>query len=242
MAEFVIAHLYPDLMNLYGDRGNLICLQKRLEWYGHTCNIWPIALGEWQGLDGVDMVFMGGGSDREQDLVYRDLVHNIDKLMKMVEQGMPGLFICGAYQLLGKYYEASDGKKMDGLGLFNIFTQAETPRLIGNILIEADLGELVTVVGFENHAGRTYLNDSTLKPLGRVLNGLGNNGKDGTEGMRFNNLIGTYMHGPLLPKNPAVADFLIQAMVNRRGINLDRILDDRIEMFAHQQVKRKIMG
>ncbi len=243
MANFIIAHMYPDLLNLYGDRGNLLCLQKRLEWYGHDCMIKNIGLGENLDYNNIDMVFMGGGSDREQELVYQDLISKTDRLRAEIESGLPVLCICGAYQLLGMYYSSHDGKIMRGLGFFDFYTQGREGRLIGNILIQSRVtGQPIIVVGFENHGGRTYFEDPNIEPFGMVIKGYGNNGEDRTEGIVYNNLIGTYLHGPLLPKNPAVADFFIQAICNRKGVTIDKILDDSIENFAHEQVKKKLLG
>jgi len=243
MATFCIAHLYPDLMNLYGDRGNLICLQKRLQWYGHDCLVQPVNLNSEVDYSTFDMIFMGGGSDREQGLVYRDLLRRADQLWKQLDAGLPALFICGAYQLLGTHYESADGKQLKGLGFFNLCTRSEKERLIGNIVLACRINQqIITVVGFENHGGRTYLEDKSLEPFGMVLAGFGNNGEDGQEGVRYKNLIGTYLHGPLLPKNPAVADYFIHMMADRKGIEITGTLNDRLEDFAHQQIKRRILG
>lgn len=242
MAEFTIAHMYPDLMNLYGDRGNLLCLKKRLQWYGHQCVINDISLNSQLDYQNIDMLFMGGGSDREQGLVYQDLCHKAERLKQEIEDGLPVLFICGAYQLLGKSYIGADGETMDGLGFFNFYTRGSKDRLIGNILINSSItGEQVSIVGFENHGGRTYFEDNSLKPLGQVVKGFGNNGEDKYEGISYKNLIGTYLHGPLLPKNPAVADFFIQAMAQRKGVTINTTLDDTIENFTHNQVKNQIL-
>jgi len=241
MANFTILHMYPDLMNLYGDRGNLICLSQRLRWYGHTCSIESLGLGQSIDFSNIDMIFMGGGSDREQGLVYQDLLKKSDLLWAQIEEGFPALCICGAYQLLGKSYLAADGTEFEGLGFLDFYTQGAKDRLIGNILLECNLeGQKQTVVGFENHGGRTYLTDSSLTSFGRVLKGFGNNGRDKTEGIKYNNLIGTYLHGPLLPKNPHIADYFIKAMSKRKGINLDRQIDDSLEQFAHGQIIKKI--
>lgn len=241
--KFSIAHMYPDLMNLYGDRGNLICLQKRLEWYGHSCEIRPVFLEEPLDFGQIDMLFMGGGSDREQSLVYADLVQKADLLFAQLEAGLPALCICGAYQLLGAYYQSYEGQVMQGLGFFPFYTAGQRDRLIGNILLEAEIdGAASTLVGFENHGGRTWFQDSGLQPLGRVVAGHGNNGQDQTEGMRYRNLVGTYLHGPLLPKNPVLADFFIRNMAARKGIQIDLRLDDSIEHIAHEQVRNKILS
>jgi len=242
VAQFSIAHLYPDLMNLYGDRGNLICLQQRLQWYGHSCSLENISLPDAMNLARYDMVFMGGGSDREQGLVYQDLLGKGAQLLEHIEEGLPMLCICGAYQLLGMSYIAADGSTLDGLSFFNFRTVAGSPRLIGNVLLEADIDDqTMSVVGFENHGGRTIFGDPALMPFGRVIRGYGNNGEDGGEGLIYKNLIGTYLHGPLLPKNPAVADFFISAMARRRGVDLGTPPDDAIEIFAHDQVKNRLL-
>ena len=243
MEKLKIAHMYPDLMNLYGDRGNLICLQKRMQWYGLDCNIKNIHLEDKLDFNQIDMLFMGGGSDREQGLVYNDLIKKADQLMQHINDGLPMLCICGAYQLLGTYYKSHDGQVMEGLGFFPFYTVGKKDRLIGNILLESEFnGHKSTVVGFENHGGRTYFDDQNLQALGTVTKGHGNNGEDKTEGICFQNLIGTYLHGPLLPKNPLLADFFIQAMTQRKGIELDTVLDDSIENIAHEQVRKKIIS
>lgn len=242
MAEFNIAHMYPDLMNLYGDRGNPLCLKKRLQWYGHECVINDISLNSNLDYQNIDMLFMGGGSDREQGLVYQDLFNKADRLQQEIENGLPVLFICGAFQLLGKSYIGADGEIMDGLGFFNFYSRGSKDRLIGNIVINSNItGEQVSVVGFENHGGRTYFEDNSLQPLGQVVKGFGNNGEDKYEGISYKNLIGTYLHGPLLPKNPSVADFFIQAMAQRKGVTINTTLDDTIENFTHNQVKTQIL-
>jgi CobQ-like glutamine amidotransferase family enzyme len=243
LAHFNIVHLYPDLMNLYGDRGNLICIKRRIEWLGHDCTIKTVRLHEEVDFGNTDMLFMGGGSDREQVLVYRDLLTRADRIRELIEDGLPVLCICGAYQLLGKSYRAIDGTELDGLGFFNFHTTGEQTRLIGNILIECRLeNTLVEVVGFENHGGRTFLDDSSVEPLGRVIKGSGNNGIDGTEGIKYKNLIGTYLHGPLLPKNPTLTDWFIKNMADRRNTMLTKQLDNKIENFAHEQVKNRLLN
>lgn len=243
MAQFVIAHMYPDLMNLYGDRGNLVCLQRRIEWYGHNCRLKNVYKGEQIDFDSIDMLFMGGGSDREQELVYQDLLDRAEILKAKINEGLPVLCICGAYQLLGTSYRANDGSTMAGLGLFDFHTISKKSRLIGNILIECQFNDqVIEVVGFENHAGRTFINDPDLKPLGTVIKGYGNNGTDSTEGIKYKNLIGTYLHGPLLPKNPAITDWYINQMAIRRKVELGLPPDRRLEDFAHAQVKDKILS
>ncbi len=242
MTEFTIAHMYPDLMNLYGDRGNLICLKKRIEWYGYKCTIKIIRMGQSLDYSNIDMVFIGGGSDREQALVCHDLIKKKDDLMVAIESGLPMLCICGAYQLLGKAYLSHDERLLNGLGLLDFYTRGEQKRLIGNVVINSEIyGQNVSVVGFENHSGRTYFDDQRLKPFGKVIKGYGNNGEDNTEGIAYNNLIGTYLHGPLLPKNPAITDYFIKTMADRKGLTIENRLDDYIENFAQEQVKNKIL-
>lgn len=242
MGEFTIAHMYPDLMNLYGDSGNLICLQKRIEWSGHICKIVNIRPNQNIDYKGIDMIFIGGGSDREQRIVCQDLLKDRENFSQAIETGVPVLCICGAYQLLGTTYRSIDGQLIKGLGLLDFYTIGNPERLIGNILIETQiLGETVSVVGFENHCGRTYFEDPGLQPFGKVVKGYGNNGEDSTEGIRYKNLVGTYLHGPLLPKNPAIADFFIKTMAARKEITIEKVLDDHLEIFAHNQIKERLL-
>jgi CobQ-like glutamine amidotransferase family enzyme len=242
VVTFSIAHMYPALMNLYGDRGNLICLVKRIQWYGYRCIIKDFSIGSNLDYDNIDMIFMGGGSDREQGLVYHDLLSKAKRLQLEIENGLPVLCICGAYQLLGKSYIGSNGNIMKGLGFFDFYTQGSKDRLIGDIVLNSNItGENRSIVGFENHGGRTYFRDKHIQPFGQVVKGYGNNGKDGSEGLRYNNLVGTYLHGPLLPKNPHIADFFIHNMAKRKGINISISLDDAVERFAHKQVKDRIL-
>ena len=237
-----IAHLYPELMNLYGDQGNLTVLKRRAAWYGEPLEIIPIGLGEEIPFSSLDMIFMGGGSDREQGLLTRDLLRHADQLLQAIERGLPFLGICGAYQLLGKEYITFEGKRYPGLNLFPFHTEGKPDRLIGNIVLECTLdGERQTVVGFENHGGRTWLDGTDLLPWGNVRVGHGNNGEDGKEGFQYKNLIATYLHGPLLPKNPAVADFFLKKMFERKEIQIKTILDDTLENFAHQQILQRLI-
>jgi lipid II isoglutaminyl synthase (glutamine-hydrolysing) len=175
-------------------------------------------------------------------LVYNDLLRKADQLINHIQKGLPVLSICGAYQLLGQYYKALDGEVLKGLGFFDFHTVSKPGRLIGNVLIEIRFHDQNhTVVGFENHGGRTYFEGGQLEPLGKVIKGFGNNGEDRYEGIHYHNLIGTYLHGPLLPKNPVLADYFIRVMAERRGIEITAVLDDRIENLAHQQVEKKIL-
>lgn len=234
-----VCHLYPDLLNLYGDRGNVLAFVARCRWRGISVRVLEVGLGDPVDFGEVDFVFLGGGSDREQDIMARDLLARREDLAAAVEEGLVVLAICGGYQLLGRYYQAADGTLIPGLGLLDFHTRAGKKRLIGNVAVEVDLdGWQVTLCGFENHAGRTYLGD--LAPLGRVLAGHGNNGEDGTEGARYKNVFCSYLHGPLLPKNPALTDHLIRLALRRRGLPEElEPLDDTLEREAvHVMLRR----
>ena len=216
--EIRIAHLYPSLMNIYADRGNIIALTQRCSWRGIAVTVDEFGLGEAPGWSGYDFFYLGGGQDREQALVCQDLVLKGDGLAEAVEQDAVLLSVCGGYQLLGDYYRTGAGETMAGLGLFKAHTIAGERRFIGNVVIESQLGgQSMKLVGFENHSGRTYLDEGQL-PLGRVISGFGNNSEDGTEGIVYRNAIGTYLHGPLLPKNASLTDFLLlQSLRHRYG-------------------------
>lgn len=214
--KIVIGWLYPKLMNVYGDIGNVIVLSKRLEWRGIEPEVKKMDIGfPQEELDECDIIFMGGAQDRQQKIVEVDLKKKSKKLKEKIENGTPGLYVCGAYQLLGKHYKEADGSLIKGLGIFDLHT--ENPgdnfgRLIGNIIVDSDFGKLI---GFENHGGRTYLGKN-VRPLGKVVKGFGNNGKDGREGAIYKNSFGTYFHGPILPKNPKLADYLIKTALERK--------------------------
>ncbi len=239
--RFRIGWLYPDLMNIYGDRGNVSVLAHRTGWRGYRTEVVEIGLGECPDLERFDILFMGGGQDREQALVFRDFArHKAVPLAAALEAGAVMLTVCGGYQAMGHYYRTADGHVIEGLGLLDLHTEAGPDRCIGNVVLDCtELGiSPETVVGFENHRGRTRLGEG-LRPLGRVLKGFGNNGEDGYEGCRWNNLIGTYLHGSLLPKNPHLADWLIARALERRGITGLEPLDDRLELTAHRQVAER---
>jgi CobQ-like glutamine amidotransferase family enzyme len=241
---FHITHLYPHLLNLYGDQGNLNTLLRRLEWRGYTARVEPVNLAGEVDWNRTDMIFMGGGSDREQSLVLEDLRRHAAVLWEKIEAGLPALLICGAYQLAGREYR-HDAYAMEGLGWFDFYTVGGKKRLVGNVVLECEIdGYMVNVVGFENHAGQTYFGpDSGLQAWGRVIKGYGNNGSDLGEGIRYKNLIGTYLHGPLLPKNPGAADFFIRRMLERRGGDLPLpALDDGIEDYARHQIYHRLMS
>lgn len=236
-----IAWLYPDLMSTYGDRGNVIVLQKRCEWRGIEAQVVPITLETRNSaLSHCDIVFMGGAQDRQQKLAGEDFLNRKGPVVKnMVERGVPALFVCAAYQFVGHYYRPYEGKDIPGAGIFDLVTEHpgdQAKRLIGNVAAEVLHPEELagtTVVGFENHGGRTRLG-SRMQPFARVTRGGGNNGEDGYEGAVYNNAIGSYFHGPLLPKNPAVADWLItKALSLKYGKTISlKKLDDSLELKA----------
>ncbi len=241
MALIRIAHLYPDIMNMHADKGNLTCLKTRFYWLGFDCVIEGLNLKEKWDLNKYDMVFMGGGSDRELAMVREDMLLHLDHLSEEIDNGLPALFICGAYKLLGSHYESKTGEQIKGLDLFAFHTSCSAKRFIGDIAIKVAVGlESHIVVGFENHSGCTHF-DADLQPWGKVIKGYGNNNMDMQEGILFNNLIGTNLHGPLLPKNPAIADLFINSILHRKGIITIHKLDDQIENLAHTQVARDVL-
>jgi hypothetical protein len=233
--------LYPEQMNIYADRGNILFIRRRCEWRGIGFSYAAAGHGESLEATAHDLIYVGGGQDRDQRIVAEDMVVTKRRgLAEAVEDGAVVLAVCGGYQLLGHGYELA-GERIPGLGLADLETVRQPgPRLIGNIEIEVDLGHGPReLAGFENHGGRTYLGDGA-EPLGRVIRGHGNNGRDHLEGVRRLNMIGTYLHGPLLPKNAWLADRLIQLALGRRhGVEpeLDP-LDDALESAAHQSARR----
>ncbi|HWQ70982.1 MAG TPA: glutamine amidotransferase [Desulfitobacteriaceae bacterium] len=243
-----ICHLYPDLLDLYGDRGNILALAARCRWRGIETAVQRASLGDKLDFQNMDILFLGGGSDREQNLLVEDLMQRKIDLQAAIEDGLVVLTICGGYQLLGQYYQTAEGKKIPGLGILDLFTIAGSKRMIGNVVVELDCRlevmprtPLSTLVGFENHSGKTYLG-SGLEPLGKVLVGYGNNGEDKTEGVRHKNIFGTYLHGPLLPKNPDFADLLLQLALKRRGYaGQMELLDDRIERLSQQAMLKRLL-
>ncbi len=234
-----IYHLYPAHLNLYGDRGNLVALQKRAQWRGIKVNIIPVEPGSKIIFAKCDLLFMGGGQDSDQKLVAADLKNRSVEMKKAVEEGMAIFAVCGSYQLMGHYYRLQNGEKIGGLGFVDLFTEAGDERLIGNAIVECMLwSPSKTLVGFENHGGKTFLGPS-VQPLGKVVTGFGNNGQDKKEGAVYKNVIGTYLHGSLLPKNPWLTDYLLQKSLEYRSqdSNLED-LDDSIETGAHQEAIR----
>jgi len=231
-------------MNIYGDRGNILTLQKRAEWRGIPVEVRTIGRGPAPDLSDIDLIFWGGGQDRDQELVFKDAVaHKVDAIRRAIDGGAVVLAVCGGYQLLGEFYVTADGKKLPGLALVDLHTVPGSRRNIGNIIIETSLPGLdpPTLVGFENHSGKTYLGGG-LQPLGRVLRGAGNNGEDRSEGVTSGNVFGTYLHGSLLPKNPHFADLLIQRALSRRGGGTLAPLAATEELQAHQFVSERLLG
>ena len=272
-----IGWLYPELMSTYGDRGNIICLQRRCQWRGINVDIKRLDVGfNYKQLATCNLLFMGGAQDAQQKIVSRDFSTSKIKVLKeMIEDGIPGLYICGAYQFLGKYYKEADGTIIDGLGILDLYTEnrgEKAPRLIGDIVIKTDVianevkqsqingiassqampdprnDKKDYLVGFENHGGRTYLGKD-VKPLGKVLKGYGNNGQDQTEGAVYKNSFGSYLHGPIFPKNPHLADYLIKLALEKKyppsgeagkkPIDLPP-LDDSLEWQAHEAIVKAL--
>jgi CobQ-like glutamine amidotransferase family enzyme len=237
--RFTVGWLYPDLMNIYGDRGNILTLVKRAEWHGFEPRVIELQRGPAaEAMRDVDVFFFGGGQDREQALIYDDLrQYKQEGLKQAIGAGAQVLAVCGGYQLLGHYYQTADGERYDGIGLLDVTTQAGKKRFIGDVVVqtrvELDLAPN-TLVGFENHSGRTFLGPKA-KPLGKTILGHGNNGSDKTEGAVQGGIIGTYLHGSLLPKNPHLADHVISRAVSRRDEDASELshLDDSEELAAH---------
>jgi CobQ-like glutamine amidotransferase family enzyme len=243
--ELRLLALYPDQMNIYADRGNIIFLRRRCEWRGIGFSYAAAGPGDALDPESADFIYIGGGQDRDQVIVAGDMVRTKrEGLAAAVEDGAVLLAVCGGYQLLGHSYQLAE-QEIEGLGLADLTTVREPgKRLIGNIAIETDLGDGPQVIaGFENHGGRTYLDESAT-PLGRVVKGFGNNGRDGLEGIRRHNMIGTYLHGPLLPKNAWLADRLIELALRRRYGKVPALapLDDRFEVAAHEGARQAALG
>lgn len=237
MSKIHILHIYPDEMNTYGDRGNLLCLQRRAEWHGHEPVIHYYRVGDSLPRN-VDIVLGGGGQDSAQDDIQTDILRIGDELHKLVENNIPMLLVCGTYQLFGKRFVTNDGHEIKGINVFDVETFAGPKRLVGNSAVETtDFG---TLYGFENHSGRTILG-SDQQYLGKVTRGKGNNGQDGTEGARTNNAIGTYLHGPLLPGNPALADGLLRLALQCKSADasFSNIDDSLVTKMRQNAVNRK---
>ena len=240
--ELKICHLYPDVLNLYGDTGNIVCMSRRLQWRGLGVSVSKAPIGSPLGLSQYDLVFIGGGQDFEQQVLLDDLHRGRDReILAAVEDGLPFLTICGGYQMLGAYYETHTGERCDFIGALDLYTKGSDTRMIGNYKFQcSESAGGGVIVGFENHSGKTYLGPS-LEPLGRVLRGYGNNGEDGTEGAHYKNVFGTYSHGPLLPKNPAFCDLLLKTALERKYGQCELApLDDTAELAAHDEMCKKL--
>lgn len=239
--KITIGHLYPDLLNLYGDRGNIQCMIKRCQWRGIEAEVIPFESEDEIDFSKLDIVLLGGGSDREQMLVCDKLKLIKEEFRKYVEEDGVVIAICGGYQLLGNFYDTEHGR-IEGLGIIDLeTTNSKEYRLIDNIVLESELFSM-PVVGFENHAGRTNIKNN--KPFGKVIYGSGNDGKSGYEGVIYKNVIGTYLHGPLLPKNPQVCDYLIQKALEKKyqkKITLKE-LDDQEEKEANAYIYNRFKG
>lgn len=239
--ELKICHLYPDVLNLYGDRGNILCMEKRLQWRGIDVVTTGVPIGEMLKASDYDLFFIGGGQDFEQEVLLADLAKGkTAELKAAVEDGAPVLAICGGYQMLGTHYQTWDGHQCDFTGILDLYTVGSESRMIGDYLFTCE--ELGTnIVGFENHSGKTYLG-SSLKPMGKVLHGHGNNGTDGTEGARYKNVFATYAHGCLLPKNPVLCDHILKIALERKFGEVELTpLEDTFETDAHQFMERRLL-
>ena len=240
--ELKICHLYPDILNLYGDKGNIICMKKRLEWRNIECSVTEVSIGESAKFTDFDIFFIGGGQDFEQEILLVDLAGGkADEIKAAVADGKTFLTICGGYQMLGSYYKTWDGQMCDFIGAIDYYTVGAKDRMIGNFMYKcgAESGGS-TVVGFENHSGKTFLG-SGVSPLGTILSGYGNNGEDKTEGVRYNNVFGTYSHGPVLPKNPQLTDFILKTALSQKYTSFDfEPLEDTFENNANEYMIKRL--
>jgi len=238
----IVGHLFPDYLNIYADRGNIAVLARRAAWRGHELEVRAVGAGAQIRPGEHDLFYVGGGQDREQALIAPELAALGASLHDAFEAGAAFLAVCGGYQLLGRFYRDQSGEELPGIGLLPLYTVAGTRRMIGDVLLECELEPATkqTLAGFENHAGRTIL-DPGAEPLGRVVAGFGNDGKSGYEGCRLGRAIGTYLHGPLLPRNPWLADWLLaQAIAHRTGHEPELPpLTDELERQAHAVSARR---
>lgn len=248
MYELNICHLYPELLNLYGDRGNIIALKRRCEWRGINVNVFDVSIGDSFVPEQYDIVFLGGGQDYEQEIIQDDLLKNkAQEIKNAIENNKVFLCICGGYQLLGKYYKTWDGKQIQCLEALDLWTVGGKKRMIGNIVYECEFlmseGCDGKIVGFENHSGKTYLGPK-VNPLGKVIKGYGNNGEDGYEGAVYKNVYCSYSHGSLLPKNPSLTDHLITLALKEKYedfVSLQK-LNDELEELAHNSMIARLIG
>jgi CobQ-like glutamine amidotransferase family enzyme len=235
MTAIRVAHLYPEYLNIYADRGNIAVLANRAAWRGIELAVEPVSVGDTLEAGAHDLIYVGGGQDREQALIAPDLAAKGTAIREAVDGGTALLAVCGGYQLLGRFYRDRGGAELPGAGLFPLHTVAGERRLIGDCLLECEFepGEKRTLAGFENHAGLTRL-ETGAEPLGRVVAGFGNDGASGFEGCRVGTAIGTYLHGPLLPRNPWLADWLLARALAHRGEPPELAeLPDSLEQEAH---------
>jgi CobQ-like glutamine amidotransferase family enzyme len=240
-----LAYFYPSLMNLYGNRGNVQTLALRCRRRGIELLIEEIGIGDQTNMTDFDLAVFGGGNGKEQQKIGQDLFETkINNLRAAIEDGLVTLTICGGFHLFGEYYRPLEGPVLKGISIFDARTEGSKKRAAGDIIIRSELknGKALELIGFENHSGRTYLGPG-CRPLGRVISGFGNNGRDKTEGARYLNCFGTYLHGPLLPKNPVLADYLLELALERRyGINDLAPLDDSLENETRRRMLKRIKG
>ena len=223
-------------MNIYGDWGNVLVLRRRLEWHGYSVNVIEYNPGDKFPVD-VDLVVGGGGQDSGQDIVQHDLLSIGDRLHSLAMDDTPMLMICGLYQLFGKFFKTQEGRVIEGISLLDVETHAGTERLIGNIITKNE--EFGEIIGYENHSGQTFLGRN-VQPFAHVMKGAGNNGQDDTEGAQFRNVIGSYLHGSLLPKNPTLADYLIEkAVIKKYGEFQPTVIDDRFARLARERALKR---
>ena len=227
-----VGHLYPDYLNIYADRGNIAVLAERARARGHELDVKAIGMRDPVPVDEIDLFYIGGGQDREQALVAHDLMDKADALREAVEADVAFLAVCGGYQLLGRSYRDVSGEELPGIGVLPLETVAGDRRMIGDVLLACEWAGM-TLAGFENHAGRTSL-DAGAEPLGRVVDGFGNDGSSGFEGCRYRKVYGTYLHGPLLPRNPWFADRVLADALAHSGSSVElEPLPDDLELQAH---------
>ncbi|TDM13946.1 type 1 glutamine amidotransferase [Macrococcus bovicus] len=237
MTAINIYHFMPDKLNLYGDIGNIIALSKRAKWRGIDVKVTDVKETAGLKLSEADILFIGGGSDREQAIATTELFKIKDEFKAAIEDGVPALTICGGYQFLGEKYVTPDGHELKGLNILDFYTESKTERLTGNIVIESEtFGQ---IVGFENHGGRTYHDYDTL---GRVVSGFGNNDTDKKEGIHYKNLLGTYLHGPILPKNHEITDYLLKAACERKKIAFSPLNDNIVEESAKKVIIDRLLA
>jgi len=238
-----ICHLYPDILNLYGDRGNIISMEKRLIWRGIEAEVSNISIGESFNYEDYDIFFIGGGQDFEQGVLLKDLqTGKAEQIKAAIEEEKTFLTICGGYQMLGNYYKTWDGQECEYIGALDFYTIGHKERMIGDYAFacdEADGGMIV--VGFENHSGKTYLGQG-LRPFGTVLSGNGNNGEDKTEGARYKNVFASYSHGALLPKNPRLCDHILKTALKRKYTDVSlEALEDTFEEDANSYMRERLL-